>query len=88
MRKSRNWKFENPKAFIHYSQAVDYIYEHLEDYNPTKKRRMLIVFDDMIANMESNTKLSPKVAELFLREENSIFHLLSYWNLISKYLKL
>ena len=58
---------KNPKAFIDYSQKIDDVYEDLEDYNPTKKRRVLIVFDDMIADMESNKKLSPKVTELFLR---------------------
>ena len=30
------------------------VYENLEDYNLTKKRRLLIVFEDMIANIESN----------------------------------
>ena len=60
-------KLKNPKTFIDYSQTVDDIYENLEDYNPTKKRRMLIVFDDTIADMESNKKLSPIVSELFLR---------------------
>ena len=39
----------------------------MEDYNPTKKRKVLIVFDDMIADMDSNEKLSPFVTELFLR---------------------
>ena len=39
----------------------------MENYNPTKKRRVLIVCDDMIADMESNKKLSPIVTELFLR---------------------
>ena len=39
----------------------------MEDYSPTKKRRVLIVFDDMIANKESNKKLSPIVTESFLR---------------------
>ena len=58
---------KNPKAFIDYSQTIDDVYENLEDYNPTKKRRVLIVFDDMIADMESNKKLSPIVTELFLR---------------------
>ena len=58
---------KNPKAFIDYSQTIDDVYENLEDYNPTKKRRVLIVFDDMIADMESNKKLNPKVTELFLR---------------------
>ena len=39
----------------------------LEDYNPTKKRRVLIVFDDMIADIESNRTSSHKVTKLFLR---------------------
>ena len=59
--------FKNPKAFIDYSQTVGDVYENLEDYNPTEKRRVLIVFDDMTAVMESNKKLSPIVSELFLR---------------------
>ena len=49
---------KHPKLFIDYSQTIDDVYEDLEDYNPTKKRRVLIVFDDMIADMESNKKLS------------------------------
>ena len=44
---------ENPKAFIDCSQLIDGVYENLEDYNPTKKMRVSIVFDDMIADMES-----------------------------------
>ena len=39
----------------------------MEDYNPTKKRRVLIVPDDVIADMKSNKKLSRIVTELFLR---------------------
>ena len=65
--KVRIENLKNPKAFVDYSQTIDDVYENLEDYNPTKKRRVLIVFDDMIADMESNKKLSPKVTELFLR---------------------
>ena len=57
---------KNPKTFFDYSQTIDDVYEHLEDYNPTKKRRVLIMFDDMIAAMESNKKSSPIVTELFL----------------------
>ena len=49
-----------------YSRKIDDVYENLEDYNPTKKRRVIIVFDDMIADMASNKKLSPVVTELFL----------------------
>ena len=47
-----------PKAFVDYSQTVDDVYENLEGYNPTKKRRVLRVFAVMIAGMESNKKLS------------------------------
>ena len=51
-------KLKNSKAFIDYSQTIDNIYENLEDYNPTKIRRVLIVSNDMIADMKSNKKLS------------------------------
>ena len=44
-------KLKNPKIFIDYSQTIDHVYENLEDYNPIKKRRVLIVFDYMIADM-------------------------------------
>ena len=40
-------ELKNSKAFIDYSQAIDDIYENLEDYNPKKKTKMLILFDDM-----------------------------------------
>ena len=59
--------FKTPKAFIDYSQTIDDIYENLEDYNPTNKRRLLTVLDDMIADIECNKKVSPIVAESFLR---------------------
>ena len=59
-------KFKNPKAFIDYSQTTDDVYENFEDYNPTNKGKVLTVFDYMIADMESNKKLSPIVTELFL----------------------
>ena len=58
---------KNPKIFTNYWQTIDDVYENLEDYNPTKKWRMLIVFDDMRADVESNKKLSPMITELFSR---------------------
>ena len=61
-------KLKDPKSFIDYSQTIDDVYENLEDYNPTKKRRVLPVFDDMTVDIESNEKLSPIVTELLLRE--------------------
>ena len=61
---------KNSKVFIDYSQTMDDVYENLEDFNPTKKRKVLIVFDDMIADMESNKTVSPTDAEWFLRGTN------------------
>ena len=43
------------------------VYKNIEDYNPGKKRKMLIVLDDMIADMINNKKLNPVVTELFIR---------------------
>ena len=63
--KVRFENLKNPKAFIDYSKAVDYVYENLVDYDTTKKRRVLILFDYMIEDMEPNKKLSHKVTELF-----------------------
>ena len=65
--KVRIENLKTTKAFIDYLQTIDDVYENLEDYNPTKEKRMLIVLHDMIADFESNKKLSPKVTELFLR---------------------
>ena len=68
-RREKVWteKLKNPKAFIDYPQTIDDVYENLEEYNPTVKRQVLIVFDDMIAGMKANKKLSPVITEWFLR---------------------
>ena len=60
--------------------------ENLEDYNPTKKRIELVVFDDMIADMEPNKKLSPLVNELFLRGKKLYFTSF-YVTIFQSYLK-
>ena len=43
------------------------IYKNNEEYNPNKKRKILTVFNDLIADMLSNAKLNPIVTELFIR---------------------
>ena len=43
------------------------IYENIEEYNPNKKREILMVFDDMVADMLNNKNLNPIVTELFIR---------------------
>ena len=70
------------KAFIEYSNDIDDIYKNIEEYNPDKKRKILIVFDDMIADMLSNKKLNPIVAELFISNRKLTFLLFVLDNLI------
>ena len=50
---------------------IVYVYENVEKYNPTKKRRVLLMFDYMIADMESNKILTPIVIKLFLRAKKN-----------------
>ena len=61
--------FKDPKAFMEYSNDVKDVYKNIENYNPGKKRKILIVFDDMIADMINNKKLNPVVTELFIRSK-------------------
>ena len=51
-------KLKNPTKFTEYSKTTDDVYEALEDYNPTKKMKVLIVFGGVIADTEANKKLS------------------------------
>ena len=60
-------RFNDPKAFMEYSNDMQDVYKNIEDYNPIKKRKIVIVFDDMIADMINNKKLNPVVTELFIR---------------------
>ena len=67
-RESAGLKYLNDsKAFIGYSDDIVDIYKNIEKYNPNKKRKILIVFGDMIADMLSNKKFNPIVTELFIR---------------------
>ena len=49
--------FKNLRAFMEYSNDMQDVYKNIEDYNPGKKRELLIVFDDMIADMINNKNL-------------------------------
>ena len=55
----------NPNAFIECS--MDVVYKNIDEYNPSRKRKILIVFDDMIADIISNKKFQAVVNELFFR---------------------
>ena len=59
--------FNDPKAFMEYSNDMQDVYKNIEDYNPIKKRKVSIIFYDMIADMINNNKLNPIVTESFIR---------------------
>ena len=57
----------NSKAFIECSNTMDDVYENIDDYNPSRKRKVLIIFDDMIGDIMSNKKIQAIIKELFIR---------------------
>ena len=57
----------DPKAFIEYSNDMHDVYKNIDNYNPDKENKILIVFDDMIADMINNKKLNSIITELFIR---------------------
>ena len=59
--------FDDPKAFMDYSNDMQDIYNNTDEYNIDKEHKLLIVFDDMIADMINNKKLTSIVTELFIR---------------------
>ena len=58
--------FKDPRAFIECSNDMQDVYKNIKDCNPGKKHKLLIVFDDMIADIFNNKKLNPVVTELFI----------------------
>ena len=54
-------------AFIECSNTMDDVYENIDDYNPSRERNILIVFDDMIADIMTNEKNQAIIKELFIR---------------------
>ena len=57
----------DPNACIECLDTMDDVYEDIDDYNPTRKTKILIVFDDMIADIMSNKNFQAIVKELFIR---------------------
>ena len=59
--------FNDRKAFTEYSNDIYDVYKNTDEYNTDKENKILIVFDDMIADMIHNKKLNSIVTELFIR---------------------
>ena len=61
--------FNDPKAFIEYSNDMQDVYKYINECNTDKEHKILIVFDDIIADMINNKKLNSTVSELFIKDE-------------------
>ena len=57
----------DPNALTECSNTMDGVHKNINDYNPRKKRKILIVFDDIIADVKGNTKLQAIIKNLFVR---------------------
>ena len=57
----------NPNVFIECSNTMDDVYEKINDYNPIRKRKKLIFFDDMIADIMTNKRFEAIIKKLLIR---------------------
>ena len=60
----------DPSAFIEYSNTMDDIYNNIDDYNPKRKRKILIVFDDMIADITTDKRFQTIIKNYLLDAEH------------------
>ena len=58
----------NPNTFIECSNTMNDVYENINDYNLSRRRKILIVFDDMIADIMTSKKFQNKIGVLFIKE--------------------
>ena len=55
----------DPNAFLEWSYTMDDVYENINEYNPVRKRKKIIVFDKMIAEIMKNEKFKTIIKEIF-----------------------
>ena len=58
---------QNAKAFIEYSDDMNDVFENINNYNKKRNKKVLLVFDDMIADIEYNKNFKEIIKELFYR---------------------
>ena len=59
--------FNDLNAFIGCSNTMDDFYENIDNYNTSKKRKILIAFDEMIADITKNKRFQATIKDLFIR---------------------
>ena len=78
----------DPSAFIEYSNTMDDVYNNINDYNLKGKITILIVFDDMIADIMTNKKIQAIIKELFIRcrklNISLVFIMQSYFSVLKE----
>ena len=57
----------DPSAFIKYSNTMNDVYDNIDNYNPGRKRRILTIFDDTIADVMTSKKFQAIIKELLIR---------------------
>ena len=70
IKKRENAEIKNlndPNTFIECSYTMDGVYSNFDDYNPKRKKKDLIVFDDMVADIMTNKRFQAIIKELFIR---------------------
>ena len=74
--------FNDPKAFIEHSNDMHDVYKNIDNYHPDKENKILLVFDDMIADMIHNKTLNSIVTESFIRDRKLSISLVFYYLII------
>ena len=64
----------DPSAFIESSNTMDDVHNNIDDYNPRRQRKILIMFDDMIADIMTNKRFQVIIKELVIRCRKSCFY--------------
>ena len=75
-------------ALIECSNTMDDVYENIDDYIPSRKRKIVIDFDEMIADIMTNKNVQSVIKELFIRcrklNTSLVFITQSYFSLPKK----
>ena len=91
IRKRENAGIKNvndSKEFIECPNTMNDVYENIGNYNPSRKRKILIIFDHMIADIMTTKKFQSIIKNYLLNEENQIFHSYLSLNIIFLFQKM
>ena len=83
--------YNDPTAFFECSNTMDDGYENIVNYNPKRDKKILIVFEDMIADIMTNKKFKAIIKELFIRCRKlniSLVSITQFYFSVAKYVRL